>query len=235
MTEISAAGHEAPIIVARGLSKTYRRGRVEVRALDDVSLEVGRGSAVCIIGKSGSGKSTLLRQLGLIDVPDSGHIAIDGQDVTKLGERRRSEMRLAKLGYVFQEYALLGELTAEENVSLPSMMLARDADHRRRARRALDLVGLLRRARHRPKELSGGEQQRVAIARALINEPQVVFADEPTANLDSASAATVMETLRRLSRELRVTGLFVSHDPDDRAYADEVLSMRDGALVPAGA
>jgi putative ABC transport system ATP-binding protein len=228
-------GFDPPALAADHLTKVYRSGRLHVRALDDVSLRVRRGAMVCIMGKSGSGKSTLLRQLGLIDRPDEGTIVIGGREVTALSERRRGRLRLAKLGYVFQEYALLNELTAEENVYLPAMMLGgRAAGSRRRALELLSLVGLGERARHRPKELSGGEQQRVAIARALINEPHIVFADEPTANLDSASAGTVMETLQRLNGQLAVTVVFVSHDPDDRAYASELLFLRDGALVEEG-
>lgn len=221
-----------PALVASSVSKTYRLGRVEVPALRDVSLEIERGSMVCIMGKSGSGKSTLLRLLGLLDSPERGSIALDGVETTQLGERRRSELRLAKLGYVFQEYALLDELTAEENVSLPAMMLGRPGvDYRARARDLLELVGLADRTRHRPRELSGGEQQRVAIARALVNRPAVIYADEPTASLDSASASAVMEALQRMNRELAVTVLFVSHDPDDRTYATEMLVLHDGELA----
>jgi putative ABC transport system ATP-binding protein len=228
-------GFGSDVLVASHLTKVYRSGRLEVRALDDVSLSIRRGSMVCIMGKSGSGKSTLLRQLGLIDRPDHGVIVIDGMEVTGLSERHRTGLRLANLGYVFQEYALLNELTAEENVYLPAMMRGRRAvDSRRRAVELLEMVGLGDRARHRPRELSGGEQQRVAIARALVNEPSLVYADEPTANLDSVSAGRVMETLQELNRELGVTVIFVSHDPDDRAYARELLLLRDGALVEEG-
>jgi putative ABC transport system ATP-binding protein len=221
-----------PVLSAHRLSKTYRLGNVQVRALHRVSVAVAPGSIVCIVGRSGSGKSTLLRQLGLIDTPDSGTIAIEGIDVGALSQRRRSELRLHKLGYVFQEYALLEELTAQENVSLPAMMLGQHRrECRRRALGALDLVGLRQRARHRPKELSGGEQQRVAIARALVNKPRMLFADEPTANLDTVSASVVMRTLQSLNRELGVSVVFVSHEPDDRAYASETITMADGALV----
>jgi putative ABC transport system ATP-binding protein len=220
------------VLVAEHLQKAYRHGKVSVRALGDVSLAIARGSVVCIMGRSGSGKSTLLRQLGLIDSPDSGRIAIDGEEVASLSARRRGELRLRKLGYVFQEYALLEELTAEENVSLPAIM--RGAGRRQcraRASETLELVGLRERARHRPKELSGGEQQRVAIARALVNRPRIVFADEPTANLDTASARVVMGTLTDLNKQLGVTIVFVSHEPDDRRYASRTVSMRDGELV----
>jgi putative ABC transport system ATP-binding protein len=217
---------------AERLSKAYRMGAVEVRALDDVSVAVPDGAMVCVMGRSGSGKSTLLRQLGLIDRPSEGRIFLRGKEVTDLSERRRTWLRLSALGYVFQEYALLPELTAEENVYLPAMMLGRSVRrYRERATELLNSVGLGDRARHRPKELSGGEQQRVAIARALINEPVIVYADEPTANLDSISARTVMETLRRMSGDLGVTVVFVSHDPDDARYATHLVHLADGKIT----
>jgi putative ABC transport system ATP-binding protein len=216
------------------VSKTYKLGAVTVPALKDISLQIDAGEMVCIMGKSGSGKSTLLRQLSLIDRPTSGEIRIDGQDVMRLSERGRSRMRLAKLGYVFQEYALIPELTAEENVYLPAMQLGvGKAAYRRKAAELLAQVGLGDRMRHRPKELSGGQQQRVAIARALVNAPAIVYADEPTANLDSISGRTVMETLTRLNRELGVTVVFVSHDPDDIEYAGRAIQLNDGRLVTA--
>lgn len=214
------------------LTRVYGSGRTAVRALDDVTFTVAVGDMVCIMGKSGSGKSTLLHQLGLIDAPTSGRIVVDGIDVTGLRESRRSRLRLERLGYVFQEYALLGELTAEENVYLPALMrgLPRAAC-RARARRLLTLFSLAERAGHRPQQLSGGEQQRVAIARALVNDPAILLADEPTENLDTASTASVMAALAQTNRELGVTILFVSHDPDHRRYADRVVYLRDGALV----
>jgi putative ABC transport system ATP-binding protein len=218
------------------LSKVYRLGRIQVRALDDISLEVLQGEMVCIMGKSGSGKSTLLRQLSLVDRPTAGTVLIHGREVTCLPEGDRAVLRLGGLGYVFQEYALLPELTALENVRLPALMLGRRGeDDRARAAHLLRLVGLGNRIRHRPRELSGGEQQRVAIARAIVNHPRVVFADEPTANLDSHSAATVMETLRELNWRLHVTIVFVSHDADDARYATRVVRLADGKLVGAAA
>ena len=164
-----------------------------------------------------------------------GHlIRLAGLAMTRLPERRRGELRLRTLGYVFQEYALLPELTALENVCLPAMMAGQAARHaRRRALEALDLVALGHRARHRPRELSGGEQQRVAIARALVNEPRIICADEPTANLDSLSARTVMQTLRNLNQALGVTVVFVSHDPDDAQYATRLIRLRDGKITDA--
>ncbi|HEY8044691.1 MAG TPA: ABC transporter ATP-binding protein [Streptosporangiaceae bacterium] len=223
----------APAAITAGhLAKTYQMGRVEVRALDDVCLEIAAGAMVCIMGKSGSGKSTLLRQLGLIDLPSAGRIWLHGQEVTGLPEHERTNLRLRRLGYVFQEYALLPELTAAENVFLPAMMAGqRGRACRERAAALLDLVGLGPRAGHRPKELSGGEQQRVAIARALVNEPVIIYADEPTANLDTRSAQTVMQTLRRLNETLGVTVVFVSHDPDDARYASQLVHLSDGKLA----
>ncbi len=203
-------------------------------ALDHVSFAIACGAVVCIMGKSGSGKSTLLRQLGCIDLPTSGRLRLEGADVVSLSERRRSALRLHRLGYVFQEYALLPEFTAEENVALPARMRgARASEARDRARELLDLLELGDRADHRPSELSGGQQQRVAIARALVNRPGILFADEPTGNLDSRATATVMEAIVRLNVELGVTVVFVSHDPDHQRYATESLHLLDGRIVEA--
>ncbi len=216
----------------RQLTKIYDMGKVKVRALDGVSFTVSDGDMLAIMGRSGSGKSTLLRQMGLLDRPTSGSILFDNQEVAHVSEGARARLRLKQLGYVFQEYALLGELTAHQNVYLPGMMLSESAvDYRKRAREILELVGLGERINHYPKELSGGEQQRVAIARALINNPRVVLADEPCANLDTISSKVVMETLVRLNRELGVTFIFVSHDPEDKKYARSVIVLSDGRIV----
>jgi len=220
-----------PAVAVRHLTKTYRMGSVAVRALDDVSLEIPAGAIACVTGRSGSGKSTLLRQLGLLDLPSRGRIWLNGSEVTRVPERQRAALRLTTLGYVFQEYALLPELTAAENVCLPAMMAGRSARRsRERAAELLDLVGLGQRARHLPRELSGGEQQRVAIARALVNQPGIIFADEPTANLDTSSARTVMESLVKLNQALGVTVVFVSHEPDDAQYASRLVHLSDGML-----
>lgn len=219
----------------RNLTKIYGLGEVQVRALDGVSFTVATGDMVCIMGKSGSGKSTLLRQLGLLDRPTSGEIIIDDKVVTKLSDSARATLRLQYLGYVFQEYALLAELTAHENVYLPGMMLGeKGTDFRKRAKELLELVGLGHRIRHYPKELSGGEQQRVAIARALINNPRLIFADEPCANLDTISSKKVMETLVSLNQEVKVTIIFVSHDPDDKKYAHGLIVLSDGKMGTEG-
>lgn len=215
------------------LSKVYHTGPVELRALDDVSFDVATGDMVCIMGKSGSGKSTLLRHLGLLDRPTSGEIILDEMPVSRLGDNITSSLRLQHLGYVFQEYALLTELTAHENVYLPGMMLGdKGADYKSKARELLEMVGLEGRIKHYPKELSGGEQQRVAIARALINSPKVIFADEPCANLDTISSRLIMETMVRLNRETGITIVFVSHDPDDKQYAGRLIVLSDGKIVP---
>jgi putative ABC transport system ATP-binding protein len=213
------------------LSKIYNIGKVRVSALDSVTFSVPDAALISIMGRSGSGKSTLLRQLGLIDRPTAGNILFENKEVTKLPEAELARLRLSFLGYVFQEYALLGELTTLQNVFLPGMMLDKGADFKARAKELLELVGLGHRIRHYPKELSGGEQQRVAIARALINNPRVVLADEPCANLDTVSSQMVMETLVRLNKEMKVTIIFVSHDPADKKYAETVLTLSDGKII----
>jgi len=215
------------MILVSQLEKTYG-GRVPTRALGGVSFDIAKGEFVAIMGRSGSGKSTLLHQLGLLDRPTAGGIAIDGTDVLALSETARTLFRLRSLGYVFQEYALISELTALENVDLP----ARVADGRSngRARELLELVGLGDRLHHYPDELSGGEQQRVAIARALVNQPKIIFADEPTANLDSVSAKMVLELFRRLNRGLGQTIVMVTHEPDDMRYVNRVIWLKDGLV-----
>ena len=221
------------MLTVKNLTKIYKMGNVEVKALLDVSLAIKKGDITCIMGKSGSGKSTLLRQFGLIDRPTSGQIVLDGRDATRLSDGARSKLRLTYLGYIFQEFALISELTAHENVYLPGMMLGdKAADYRKRAKELLEVVGLGKRINHKPRELSGGEQQRVAIARALINNPRILFADEPCANLDTRSSELIMGTLVKLNKELGVTIVFVSHDPDDKGYASKFIFLKDGRQVP---
>jgi len=220
------------MITVQKLTKIYSMGKVKVRALDGVSFKVVNGDMLAVMGKSGSGKSTLLRQMGLLDLPTAGKIFLGRYEVTKLAENTRAKLRLKYLGYVFQEYALLGELTALQNVYLPGMMLSTTGkDYKKRAAELLKLVGLGKRINHYPKELSGGEQQRVAIARALINSPKVLLADEPCANLDTISSGMVMETLARLNQDMRVTIVFVSHEPGDKQYARHVLTLGDGRII----
>lgn len=212
--------------------KTYQLGEVSVPALQDVSFDIQAGEMLCIMGRSGSGKSTLMRLLGLIDNPSKGTITLEDRDVSTFSESKRSKIRLATMGYVFQEYALLPELTALENVYLPAKMLGKFShEYRERAITLLDAVGLLDRMNHRPKQMSGGQQQRVAIARSMVNKPQIIFADEPTANLDSTAGKNVMQTLFWLNKNFQTTVVFVSHDPEDAQYAHRVLHLSDGRLV----
>ncbi len=224
------------IIIAENVSKHYTSGRSELHTLRGVSFEIYKGSVTCIFGKSGSGKSTLLKQLALLDRPSSGTIWIGGMNTAELSEEIRGKIRLNSLGFVFQDNALIPELTVIENVILPQVQIGGDIhQHTAEAMELLARVGLEKRAQYRPHELSGGEQQRVAIARALINKPSIVLADEPTANLDSSNSARVMRILQSLSTDLHITVVFISHEIEDRGYADKVLNIRDGKLVEGSA
>ncbi len=218
------------IILVENLKKIYP-GRIPTHALRGVSFDVGKGEFVAIMGRSGSGKSTLLHQLGLLDNPTEGQILIDGVDVLKFSDSKKTMYRLEKLGYVFQEYALIAELTALENVFLPALALGGNQDgYKKRAAEMLAVVGLGERLEHYPNELSGGEQQRVAVARALINRPKILFADEPCANLDSVSSRVVLELFRKLNKELGQTIVMVTHEPEDRKFVDRVILMKDGLI-----
>jgi putative ABC transport system ATP-binding protein len=217
-------------IRVKNLKKIYP-GKVPTFALKGVDFEIKEGEFVAIMGKSGSGKSTLLHQLGLLDTPTEGELIIDDVDISKLSDHEKTIFRLQRLGYVFQEYALIFELTALENVLLPAFALNGSyLNYRDRAIEMLDKVGLKERADHRPNELSGGEQQRVAIARALINNPKILFADEPTANLDTNSSKEVLELFQKLNKELGQTIVLVTHEPEDRKYIDRIFWLKDGLL-----
>ncbi len=220
------------IIATRDLSRTYTMGKVQVQALKNVTLDIRRGEFAAIMGKSGSGKSTLLHQLGLLDTPTEGEITIDGVEISGLSDSESTRFRLEKFGYVFQEYAILPEMTALENVYLPAMALGlSQGECIRKGMDALEKVGLTERADHRPREMSGGEQQRVAIARALINKPKILFADEPTANLDSASSKQILELFRELNRDTGQTILMVTHELEDADLVDRVIWLADGAVM----
>ena len=220
-----------PILEASGLTKVYRRGASEVRAVDGISLTVDAGEFMAIMGRSGSGKTTLLDLLGCLLRPTDGELAIDGRSVVGASDGELARIRRERIGFVFQEFNLIQTLTAVENVMLPLRYGPRRPDGRRRATQLLELVGLGDRASHRPTELSGGEQQRVAIARALVNEPAVILADEPTGELDSSTSGRLLETLRDLNRDRGVTMIIVTHDAGVAGATDRVVRLQDGRVV----
>jgi ABC-type lipoprotein export system ATPase subunit len=221
-----------PIVEARTASKTYETGKVQVNALRDVDLVVQRGEMVGVMGPSGSGKSTLLNCLSGLDSIDSGDVLIEGVSLKAMSDRRRTDYRARHMGFVFQFYNLMPVLTAVENVELP-LLVARvpSKEARRRAQDALELVGLGRRGAHLPEELSGGERQRVTIARSLVNDPAIVWADEPTGDLDSDNAAEIVELMRRLNLERGLTFVIVTHDISVGRATDRIVRMVDGRIV----
>jgi putative ABC transport system ATP-binding protein len=220
------------LIRTQALRHGYRTGGELVWALDGVSLAVERGEFVAVMGPSGSGKSTLMNLIGCLDTPSQGRYWLDGIDVTGLARRTLATVRNRKLGFVFQSFSLLPRTSALENVELP-LLYSRvpAAERRRRCLALLDEVGLAHRIRHTPAELSGGQQQRVAIARALVNDPMVLLADEPTGALDTQTGRDIMAILQRLRRERGLTVVLVTHDAEIAAYADRVVTFRDGRVV----
>lgn len=220
------------MIQVHDLYRVYRTSGSEVHAVNGVSFEIARGKMTAIVGRSGAGKTTLLNLIAGLDQPTRGHVYIDGQDITLLSENDKVALRRERLGFVFQNFGLLPLLTAAENVSVPLRMrrLSR-ADRERRVTEALEWVGLRPRAKHRPHELSGGEQQRVALARALAAQPAILLADEPTGQLDSQTGKRVLAVMRRLVDELGITLVAVTHDTQVRDAADVVIQMHDGRLL----
>jgi putative ABC transport system ATP-binding protein len=222
------------IVRTINLSKVYRRGKVDVPALNDVNLQVLAGEIVGIMGPSGSGKTTLLNLIGGLDKPTRGKIFVDGVDITTLGERELADYRLRKVGFVFQFYNLIPTLTALENVEVPLALLGvPKAERWERALNLLRMVGLEARADHKPDELSGGEQQRVAIARALANNPSIVLADEPTGDLDSKSALSLMKLVKDLNERNGQTFIIVTHDPIVAERCTKIYTIRDGRIETA--
>ncbi len=219
------------MIEAKNIIKKFESGDSVLYALDGVSFRVETGEFVAITGRSGSGKSTLMYQLGLLDHPSEGKVYIDDRDVTDLPDDIRTKIRLTSLGYVFQDYALIPELTALENVLIPLLMLGLSTnDARKKAELSLQRIGLSDRLHHLPSQLSGGQQQRVSIARAIAHEPKIIFADEPTANLDSESSAMVLKNFLELNKEGQ-TILMVTHETEYAAMADRIITLVDGKVA----
>jgi putative ABC transport system ATP-binding protein len=220
------------IVEARAVVKTYDSGSVRVQALRGIDLSLRRGEMASIMGPSGCGKTTLLNCLSGLDAVDGGDVLIEGVPLSAMSDRERTDYRARRMGFVFQYYNLMPVLTAVENVELPLLVTrVGAAEARRRAFEALELVGIPQRARHLPEQLSGGERQRVTIARALVNDPAIVWADEPTGDLDSANAEEITALLRRLNLERSLTLLIVTHDPAVGAATDRIIRMVDGAIV----
>jgi putative ABC transport system ATP-binding protein len=218
------------VIDIRGITKSYKMGDIEVHALRGIDLTIEEGEFVSIMGPSGSGKSTLMNILGALDQPTSGTFLLDGVDISRLSEAELARIRNKKIGFVFQNFNLLKRTTALRQVELP-LIYAGASNRAKRARAALEAVGLGQRLDHLPSELSGGQQQRVAIARALVNEPAMILADEPTGNLDSRSGTEVMQIFQRLNREQGITIVFVTHDPWIARHTQRVIMLRDGRVI----
>ena len=219
------------IIKIEGLRKVYRMGDERIVALDNIDLEIEEEEICCLFGTSGSGKSTLLNMLAGLEKPTKGTIAIKNIKVEKLNEVQLAKFRQRYIGFVFQSYNLIPSLTALENVSLPLMFQGvKKKEREKRAKEMLVSVGLGERMNHRPSEMSGGQQQRVSIARAFINRPKILFADEPTGNLDTATTLEVMDIITGIAKEYKQTLIIVTHDPEIAIYADKVVTMRDGNI-----
>jgi len=214
------------------VTRVFKNGKVETQALRGVSFAISNGEFTALVGPSGSGKTTLLQLMGCLDQPTSGRVLINGQDVSRLGRNQRADMRRGTIGFVFQFFALIPTLTADENIEMPLLLNGMgSAERKQRVQELLESVDLAERGGHRPDQLSGGEQQRVSVARALASKPSFVLADEPTANLDTANGEQVMEIMTRLNQETGVTFVFATHDPRVIKYARRVITLRDGVVV----
>jgi putative ABC transport system ATP-binding protein len=220
------------IVSCQDVSKTYRQGKMAVAALKNITLDVRTGSFMALAGPSGSGKTTLLNLIGGLDFPDSGDIRVNGHDYAQISPTRMAELRLHKIGFVFQAYNLIPVLSALENVEYVMLLQGVSAaDRHRRAVQILDEVGLEGKYDRRPAELSGGQQQRVAVARAIVSGPSIVLADEPTANLDSKTGESLLQLMRRMNRERQVTFIFSTHDNMVMAYARRLVLLKDGEIA----
>lgn len=218
------------ILRIENLSKIYGKGDTEVRALDNVSFTVPKGQFVAIIGPSGSGKSTLLHIMGGVDTPSSGHVFVDGTDITQLDETALAIFRRRQIGLIYQFYNLIPILTVEENMTLPLLLDGKKAD-KAHYDNLVEKLGLENRLSHLPSELSGGQQQRVSIGRALMNNPAILLADEPTGNLDSKNSKEIIELLRRFNKELNQTVIIITHDERIALSADRIIAVEDGKIV----
>ena len=222
----------APIIKVDNLRKVYRVGQEKVVALRDINLEIERGEFCCVVGASGSGKSTLLNQLAGLEKPTRGSVSIGGHNISAMSEKELAVFRQHHLGFVFQSYNLLPTMTAVENVALPLMFKGvPKAKREAMAAQQLKKMGLGKRLKHKPTEMSGGQQQRVGIARAFVSKPEVIFADEPTGNLDSHTTAKVMNAILRLTRENNITFIMVTHERDLYSCADRIITLKDGCVL----
>jgi putative ABC transport system ATP-binding protein len=220
-----------PIVQCQEITKTYRQGKVEVTALQDISLDVAEGGFVALAGPSGSGKTTLLNLIGGLDRPDKGRIVVGDNDYARLNDSRMADLRLHRIGFIFQAYNLIPVLSAMENVEYVMLLQGvSKVERRRRARSILDDVGLADKYNRRPAELSGGQQQRVAVARAIVADPSIVLADEPTANLDSKTGEGLLQLMQDMNSRRKVTFIFSTHDEMVMTYARRVITIRDGRI-----
>jgi putative ABC transport system ATP-binding protein len=222
----------APVVSLRNVVKTYDDEGLKVSAINDISFDIPRGRFAMIVGPSGSGKTTLLNLIGCIDKPSAGRISVAGQDVAKLSDKRVTDFRAKNVAFIFQNFSLYPVLSAYENVEYPLLLIGMPAAQRReRTMAMLEAVGLAEQRKQKPNQLSGGQKQRVAVARALVKHPEIVLADEPTANLDSETGAQIIQLMRRMQQEQAVSFIFASHDPQLISHAEETYVIRDGRLV----
>ena len=224
--------NESPIIAIQGLRKVYRVGKVDIEALRGVDLDVRRGEFMAIVGPSGSGKSTLFHIVGGLTPATSGSVRVDDHDIAALSDAERTRLRKTTVSFVFQKFNLLPNLSARDNIALARHLAGLNHGYPEGFAQVLDLLGIAQRLDHKPAALSGGEQQRVAIARAIVNHPAILVADEPTGNLDSANSRAVLSILRDLNQRLGQTVLMITHNPEAAAYADRIVQMQDGRILP---
>lgn len=219
-------------VEGKHIVKEFRLGTTTTKVLGDISLQVMRGEFVSIMGPSGSGKSTLLYILGGLDAPTSGHVLLDGMDISRFGDEKMSRVRRQKIGFVFQFYNLIPNLSVEENIMLPLLLDGKKiGSYKKQLGQILEVVGLSDRRKHTPRELSGGQQQRVAIARALIGKPEILFADELTGNLDSKTGAEIMTLLRGINQSINQTIIMVTHSPESARSSSRIITVQDGAIL----